>query len=82
MTAAEAGCPVCEEQVAVVARTLRWVAGSLIERGGEEEDSGRWYAEIAEELERDGVAALGHGCCPACQEVVCDEDCPLALVRA
>lgn len=71
-------------QVHAVARTLRWVATGLRD---DREDHPRLWAwwedlsQLAEVLERGGVAAL-EGCCPACQEVGCDEDCPLAEVRS
>jgi len=58
--------------VAVVAATLRKVS----EQQQCEADQ-RELALVAEQVEGDWDEA----CCPLCQEVTCDEDCPLWSVR-
>ncbi len=60
------------EIVETVVRTLRQVAG--------------WMPMSLEELHEtaDSVERLGADplCCPMCEEIECDDDCPLARIRA
>ncbi|GAA0528671.1 hypothetical protein GCM10010172_06590 [Paractinoplanes ferrugineus] len=61
-----------------VAATLRQLAG-----WGLAFDNGPASGEliqIAQQVE--GLTAAQDMCCPMCEEVDCDEDCPLAPVRA
>jgi hypothetical protein len=59
-------------EVATVAATLRTVAGWL-----PDDDRDMLY-KAAERTERDWNGA----CCPVCEEVTCDDGCPLEKVRA
>jgi hypothetical protein len=66
-------CDLPPGPVAVVAATLRQIASWGKARPATD-DEWRYLA--------DQVAALDHRwCCPMCQEVTCDTDCPLASAR-
>jgi len=56
---------------------LRAVAATLRQVARWEGVSGREMREIADEVEADDFVKT----CPVCQEVSCDQDCPLAPVR-
>jgi hypothetical protein len=60
--------------VAIVAATLRKAADHWLygEPGRDE------LFDVADQVEW----GWNDGCCPFCQETFCDEDCPLAEVRA
>jgi hypothetical protein len=62
-----------EKVVKAVAATLREVAG-----WGEDDRNPRMMEAVAEDVE----ANWNDVCCPVCQEVTCDEGCPLEAVRA
>lgn len=59
-------------EIKIAARTLRAASYQL---QGEPWDE---FHKLADQVEKywDG------GCCPICQEVWCDDDCPLAELRA
>lgn len=63
--------------VTAVVRTLRYTA-----QWREDDRSRRAFVQLAQvveaEYERGDVADW---CCPICQEVECDDDCPLAVIR-
>lgn len=61
-------------RVQVVAETLRFLADGWVR----DEDDQRWLRDVAEQIERE----LTPDCCPLCEEIVCDDHCPLAPVRA
>lgn len=61
--------------VAVVMATLRQLAGWC-----DDDRSPAALAELATVLETEDWADCP--CCPMCQEVDCDDGCPLAYVRA
>lgn len=58
-------------EVAAVAATLRTVAGWV-----SEDDRDMFYA-AAKQTEHDWDGP----CCPVCEEVMCDDGCPLERVR-
>lgn len=66
-------------RVAATAATLRQVAGWGLSFSDKDQD------DSADELHQtaDAVEAMGDDdpCCPVCQEILCDEDCPLVGIR-
>ena len=69
-----------QERIAAVVETLRfcadgWVNDADIDGG----DNQRWLRKTADEIETTDPAAWW--CCPLCQEVECDDNCPLLPVR-
>lgn len=56
---------------ATVAATLRTIAGWF------DAEQRQQLRDVAEDVELDPLGA----CCPLCQEVTCDEGCPLQSVR-
>ena len=63
-----------------IATTLRWVGGLTVNGdlnpAGLDEDGLRRLADAVENTD----PSTWH-CCPLCQEVACDDDCPLAEIR-
>lgn len=57
-----------------IVKTLRFLAAGWLETDGDRQ----WVTEVADEIE---AGRLDTGVCPLCQEVECDEDCPLELHR-
>lgn len=63
--------------VGTIVATLRQVAGWI------QDPDATMLRETAETLERwDWTEEWDALCCPMCEEVKCDEDCPLAEVRS
>jgi hypothetical protein len=59
-------------EIATVVATLRTVAGWM------PEDQRQTLYEVADQTE----ATWDDLCCPVCEEVTCDDGCPLQHVRA
>jgi hypothetical protein len=59
-----------------VARTLRYISC-----WADEDRAAPELIELAGIIEREYVGGDGGGCCPVCQEVTCDDGCPLKPVR-
>lgn len=65
------------ERAAIVKDTLRFLASGLPFL---DEDDRRWLADVAEQMEHQDPAEAT--CCPLCEEVRCDDGCPLEPLRA
>lgn len=58
-----------------VVSTLRFLAGGgWVESRSDQE----WFIEVADDIERGNL----EGTCPLCQEVECDEGCPVSPHRS
>lgn len=71
---AEIGTPAI---AAAVGGALRYVAG-LTHARGREDEAREWY-EIAAEVEQHDYS--DSWCCPLCEEMTCDNGCPLEPLR-
>lgn len=60
-----------------VAATLRFLAGGWVELSDADR---QWCAEKAVEIEHHDFT--DSWCCPLCEEVECDDDCPLRGQRS
>lgn len=65
---------------APIVQTLRFLAGGWI-RDDAGHDNQQWLTDVADQIERDPDPA-NWDCCPICEEVTCDNGCPLSEVRA
>lgn len=61
------------ERQDAVAKTLRYVASVS------DEAQARWMYDLAEEVENSKPSDWW--ACPVCEEVICDEGCPLEPLR-
>ena len=70
-----------ENRALIVAETLRFLAGWLV-TDDEEHEQGKYLLETALDIEH-AVAGgyIGEPTCPLCQEMRCDEGCPLAPLQ-
>lgn len=71
--------------IATVAATMRQVAnwGLAFDNGPACDDNGPACDELRSIADQVELLSSGDDmCCPMCEETACDEDCPLAAVRA
>lgn len=64
-----------EERVQVVVETMRFLSAGWLDNTEDQE----WAAGEAEIIA--GTDFSDSVCCPLCQEITCDNNCPLAPVR-
>ncbi len=70
-----------DERAAIVAETLRFLAGGWIS-GDEDHENSTALVETAANIEHAAKWPWSEsGCCPLCEEVACDTGCPLAPLR-
>jgi hypothetical protein len=76
--------PQAAVQLYAVARTLRWCADMVVDEPDHDSWSVHWR-ETADRLDTMSLDEDGRpddgGCCVVCQEVVCDDGCPLEELR-
>lgn len=69
-------------RIGLVIETLRFLADGWVGDVVNPEDSDRkWLRGVAEQLALDPDPS-NWGCCPLCEETICDSGCPLATLTA
>lgn len=69
-----------------IAETLTYLAGAGLLPDGDQCGADRFHALTAKEATEVAAAVLAleadEACCPLCQEVTCDEGCPVQPLRS
>lgn len=70
------------DRAAIVAETLRFLAGWLVTEDEEHEQS-KYLMQTAADIDHAAKWPWSEsGCCPLCEEMICDTGCPLSPLRA